>query len=224
MIFTTLVLAAAAIVGVSAQDMTNLTAPCQAAFQSVAQGPASQCLALPEFFQVGLIPADQSVIPEVDKWLVSMCAQSPCTNDTLGSAVDEITTGCAADFQGWGVSAETLGHVKGMVLEWYPTVREVACLKEGDALCVTSTLKLFETYIGVPLSRNNLANLGPILAGLTEPPKTVLCTTCVQSAYKIIRPKLDADTQSWLDSYLNGLCGPTFTGGSKFRRSAKFRE
>lgn len=85
----------------------------------------------------------------------------------------------------------------------------------SDAFCLTNTLQAIQTYIDTPLGVNNISTVLPALtASGKQVPKTLICTTCVQASYALIRPKLnDTDRATW-DSYLGGQCGSSFTGAS----------
>lgn len=216
MIFTAGLVAAAA-VGASAQ-LSGLSASCQSTAASVLTGPASTCLGVAGMMSIATTPANQSIITPVDNWLSSTCAQPACTNATIDALISNITTGCASDLSTAGVTSDSVADIKENIEYWYPVAREVTCLKDSNnsnKFCITTTLQAIESYVGEPLSLNNLNSLVPRLAmSGGNIPTNLTCTDCVQAAYALIRPHLnDANRGTW-DSYLAGQCGTSFTSGT----------
>ncbi|KAG9078626.1 hypothetical protein FS749_009325, partial [Ceratobasidium sp. UAMH 11750] len=108
--------------------------------------------------------------------------------------------------------------IKQHIDEWYPTDREVACLQDtsaGNAFCMTTTLQAIENHIGQPLSKSAIPEIFLRLQTThAEIPKNIICTSCTQAAYALIRPKLnDASRGTW-DNYLVGQCGSSYTSGT----------
>ncbi|KAB5589518.1 hypothetical protein CTheo_7040 [Ceratobasidium theobromae] len=215
MIFTGIVLAAT-VVGLTGLDF-SLSQSCQNAAAAVLVGPAGTCLGVSGLVNIATTPANQSIITPVDNWLTATCAQPACTNSILEAAFNNITTGCQSDLNATGIDSQTAAAYVSGFEEWYPVGREVACLKDtnaNNALCVTSTLKAFETYLGVPLSLQSIDLLTAKLATSTEVPKTLICTPCIQASYALIRPHLKDADRGTVDSVLSSNCGSNFTDGT----------
>ncbi|KAG8681503.1 hypothetical protein FRC08_015586 [Ceratobasidium sp. 394] len=72
MIFAAGFVIAAAVAGSSAQSLGSVSAACQNAGAAVLAGPAGTCLGASALLNVALTPANQSLIPPIDKWLASV--------------------------------------------------------------------------------------------------------------------------------------------------------
>ncbi|KAF8595312.1 hypothetical protein BDV93DRAFT_611476 [Ceratobasidium sp. AG-I] len=209
------IVAAATAVSAATPDLSGLSASCQTTVQSVLAGPASTCLGVSGLMGIATITANQSIVAPVNDWLTSTCAQPACTNATIDSLFSNITSGCSSDLTAAEVTNGTLTDIKEYIDQWYPVAREVACLKDSNnsnAFCITTTLKALENYISQPLSLDAFG-LALAFAG-TDVPKNLTCTSCVQAAYALIRPRLnDANRGTW-DTFLGGQCGASYTNGT----------
>lgn len=208
---------AVAAVGAAAQDLSSLSSSCQTAVTGILTGPAGTCLGVAGLVNVAMTPANQSIIAPIDNWVTSTCSQPACTNATLDSLMSNITTGCATDLSAAGVTSDDISSYKPLVESFYPVVREITCLKDtsSNAYCVTTTLKAIESFIGEPLSINSISTIAPKLAASgTEVPKDLVCSSCIQAAYGIIKPYLTKSDIQTTDSYFSGECGSTFTNGT----------
>ena len=83
----------------------------------------------------GLLPlltasSNTSLITPVSTWLAGACAADPCTNDQIAALVANVTTGCANDLSGIGLTSEDVPLVTSAIQQYYPTARKIACLKE----------------------------------------------------------------------------------------------
>ncbi|KAF8595313.1 hypothetical protein BDV93DRAFT_528783 [Ceratobasidium sp. AG-I] len=218
MIFTAGLFLAAAAVGASAQDLSSLSPSCQAAATGVLTGPAGTCLGVGGLLNIAMTPANESIVAPIDNWLTTTCAQPACTNATIDALISNVTTGCASDLSTAGVTNDSIAETKKYIENWYPVAREVVCLKDSNnsgAFCITSTLKAIESYINGSISANSISdaiyNFG---ASGVEVPKNLICTSCVQAAYALIRPHLDDANRGTWDTYLGGQCGASYTNGT----------
>lgn len=218
MIFAAGLVVAVAAVGAAAQDLSSLSSSCQTAVTGILTGPASTCLGVGGLMSVAMTPANESFVAPINNWLTSTCSQPACTNATIDSLITNVTTGCSTDLSTAGVTSSDIESVKTQLENLYPIGREIACLQDksnANAYCVTTTLKAIESYIGQPLSLNTISAIAPKLAASGgEVPKDLVCTSCVQAAYGILKPYMsNSDIQS-VDSYFSGVCGSTFTNGT----------
>ncbi|KAG8689447.1 hypothetical protein FRC11_002532 [Ceratobasidium sp. 423] len=215
MIFTTGLVVAAAIAGTSAQSLSSLSASCQAAGAAVLTGPAAECLGVAGLVNVAMTSSNQSLVTPINSWLTTTCAQPACTNATIDTAISNITTGCQSDLNSAGLTSGTLQDITDYIKEWYPVGRQVACLKQNNAFCVTTTLQAIENWVGQPLSKNTIQTVVPKLVSTgTEVPTNLTCTDCTKAAYALIRPHLnDANRGTW-DNYVSGQCGSSYTDGT----------
>ncbi|KAG9100023.1 hypothetical protein FRC06_004602 [Ceratobasidium sp. 370] len=215
MIFAAGLVVVAAIAGTSAQGQGSVSAACQSAATAVLAGPAGACLGVSDLLSVAMIPANQSLIQPLDKWLTDTCPQPACTSETLDAAFNNLTSGCQAEL---GFTTSIIAGFKAQIPEWYPTAQEVACLKDSnasDAFCMTTTFQAIETYIGLPLSKSILPAIVLRLESAdAQIPKNMICTACAQAGYALIQPKLNDTNRGKWDSYLGGQCGSSFISGS----------
>jgi len=204
--------------GVNAQfGSATVSAECKASLTTLALGPASVCLGTPGLITIMTTPANESLIQPIDSWLMSTCAQPACTNETITQTVTNITTGCATDLAQAGVTTGTATDISAYIEEWYPTAREIACLKDSsNALCVTTILTNLQTQLGVPLSQEGINSAIPkIMADpSTFAPANISCTPCTQAAYSVLRSKLDDSNRGSWDTFWGAQCGQTFLSGS----------
>jgi len=219
MIFTTGLFVAATVVGVSAQNTIgggyNLSAPCQAAVANVLSGPAGTCLGVSGLVNMTTIQSGQSIVPATEAWLTTTCAQPACSNSTIDAVIANITTGCQSDLTSWGAGNVDVQTVQKLVETYYPPTREVLCLKDSnnsDQFCVITALKSLETMVNTTMSMGAFWQLAPAYRNLgPAAAKDFACTTCAQAAYGMVRPYLNPETQTTVDTQLNSLCGAGFT-------------
>ncbi|KDN38077.1 hypothetical protein RSAG8_09762, partial [Rhizoctonia solani AG-8 WAC10335] len=159
--------------------------------------------------------SSQSLVAPINSWLTSTCSQPACTNATVEGALGDITDGCQCDLNIAGVTNGILQAISSHVEEWYTAGRQVACLKEGNDLCVTKTLQAIEKWVGQPLSKNTIRTVIPKLISTgTEVPTNLTCTDCTKAAFSLIRPHLSESQRGTWDSYINGQCGSGYTDGA----------
>ncbi|RDB26158.1 hypothetical protein Hypma_006877 [Hypsizygus marmoreus] len=132
------------VVALAGYVAAQISTSCQTALLAVASNPdAAACLS-----PKALIPAisgqNTYLIDTVDNWLTSMCAGSPCSDDTLSAVVKNVTTGCASD---GSVSSALLESVHSVQFI-YPTARKILCLRDANKNCITSTLTSVQAYLG----------------------------------------------------------------------------
>lgn len=218
MIFAAGLVVAVAAVGAAAQDLSSLSSSCQTAVTGILTGPASTCLGISGLIGIAMTPANQSIIPAMDKWLTTTCPQPACTNATIDSLISNITTGCTTDLSAAGTTPADMQTAQTLIEKFYPVTREVSCLKDANnsgAYCLTTTLKAFESHMNASLGMSSMSTIAPKLAASGgDVPKDLVCTPCIDAAYGLIKPYLSSTDIETVDGYLNGLCGSTFTNGT----------
>lgn len=79
---------------------------------------------------VGLITGGSgSAVGTIDQWLGKICPAAPCSNATLTTVVNTLVGGCSTELSNLGITTPA-SELLSVVEQYYPTVRQVACLKE----------------------------------------------------------------------------------------------
>ncbi|GLB37539.1 hypothetical protein LshimejAT787_0405900 [Lyophyllum shimeji] len=194
---------------VSAQ---SLSSACTNALLAVATNPdASVCLSLNSLIPVVTGSTNVSIVPVFDTWLTSICAAALCSNETLSAVATNVSNGCAAELALPDTSTTFSSGLAAVVQQFYPTVRKMFCLKDGDTYCITQTLSSIENIVG-PLKIFNIIQLA-LNPGVYRIPPNITCADCIKEAYNIVShdiPSLVSDTGPSLQSQ----CGTSFTDGS----------
>ncbi|PFH50896.1 hypothetical protein AMATHDRAFT_75286 [Amanita thiersii Skay4041] len=187
---------------VSAQ--TSLTPNCTAAFFAVsADADVAACLSPTTL--TGIVAGGSSAISTIDKWLGQICPAAPCSNSTIEKVVTTLGNGCSSDLKNAGLDLPPATLVP-LVQQFYPTVRQVACLKDGNTFCVTQTLNNIQSTSNSPLSINTVVSA---VTQFDKLPNNVTCTNCIKASYNIIAqavPELVSDLQQPLQD----KCGASF--------------
>ncbi|KAF8161210.1 hypothetical protein B0H34DRAFT_796032 [Crassisporium funariophilum] len=189
----------------------SLSAQCTAALSNVATNPdAAQCLSTSALVPIIAGGASTSIVAPINNWLTSLCGAPACSNATIAAVTKNVTEGCSTELSITGFTADLLPSITALVQQYYPTVRKVVCLKDGNTNCITQTLTNLEGVVG-PLTLTN------IIAMVGNPPtnisSTVLCTNCIKEAYNVISkdiPSIVSDAAPALQSQ----CGAAFTDGT----------
>jgi hypothetical protein len=174
---------------------------------------ASTCLSASSLIPViagGSSSTNASIIGPINNWLTNLCADPPCSNATLAAVVQNITTGCASDLSALGFNSSLTSSVINLVEQYYPTVRQVVCLKDGSTNCITEILTSIQNVVGTL----NLTTVISLVTGtsLANIPTNITCTNCVKAIYNEINqtfPSLVSDAVPALQSE----CGSSFTDG-----------
>lgn len=205
---------------VSAQSQSDAS-QCNAALMAVALNvEAASCLDTAGLAGI-LTSADtsNSLVPSLDKWLTGLCSAPACTSQTLEDAFRNITTGCAVEFSIKGIMRqEDVDTVVPLIQRFYPTVRKIACLKNGGDNCIVKTLEDVETAAGMPLSIDNIiaAYLGSesivrnVTQGITS---DIYCSDCFKGAYNIIAEDIPELINESTKASITAQCGANFTDG-----------
>jgi len=99
------------------------------------------------------------------------------------------------------------------VQQYYPVVREIACLKDNNAsqLCLIEELYNIQNNTGT-LTPDDIYSSQLILPILTLP-QNVTCNNCTKEAYNIINTKYPQDITSHTNSTISKQCGADFLDG-----------
>ncbi|PPQ65669.1 hypothetical protein CVT26_000301 [Gymnopilus dilepis] len=190
----------------------SLSTQCTNALTGIATNPdAAACLAPGSLVQIIAGGANTSIVGPINTWLTNVCSAPACSNDTISAVVQNVTTGCSNELSGLGLSSDMIPSITSLIQQYYPTARQVICLKQGDTNCITQTLTNIQNIVG-PLSLSNLMQItsNPTITSL---PSNITCTDCVKAAYNVINsavPSLTSDAAPAIQSE----CGASFTDGT----------
>ena len=80
--------------------------------------------------------------------------------------------------------------------------------------CTTYELNVLQSGIGQNLTTHNfVSSIVNGLIGNATLSKSLVCTTCAEGAYAVVRPQLGNRTQQEVDAYFSEICGSNFQGG-----------
>jgi len=110
----------------------SVSSACKTALSAVLTSPDSACVNAGAFLTFALSP-EQGIPAFTSTWLTGVCSAGSCPNSTIETMARNITQGCMGDISsfsgGWINVSEQ--DVVDYALQFYPTVREIACLKES---------------------------------------------------------------------------------------------
>ncbi len=215
----------------------DVSAQCQSSLVNIASSTEGQCLNSAGIAPIFFTGSNTSLIGPFQSWLTGLCSKDPCTNQTLATLVANITQGCSSDLSSLGINNSNVSSITASVQEYYPVVRQIACLKEyvsrgtsssqivhganilpsdnANQLCVIEELYNIQNVTGT-LSADNVFSLFPklIAAGLPALglPQNVTCNNCTKEAYNIIIAETPQVITSDGNSTLSKQCGADFLG------------
>lgn len=210
---------AAITAGFSGVFAQSLSSQCTSTLTGVVISPAGSCLNAQALVAIVTAGSNSSLVGPIDNWLGGLCGQPACANDTLANLVTTIVNGCQTDLQSVGFGQVTnTQQVISIVQQAYPTVRQVACLKDSgnsSTLCVTETLTNIQSSTGT-LSKNALTTLiSQAMQGqLPNVPSSALCTDCTKEAFNIIKDDYPSLVNSNVDNAVSTECGAAFVDGT----------
>ncbi|KAF9049832.1 hypothetical protein BJ165DRAFT_1525147 [Panaeolus papilionaceus] len=188
----------------------SLSQQCTSTLTAIAGNPdAASCLSPTSLLPLLTGGSNNSVVPTINTWLTSICGAPACSNDTLAAVVKNATEGCSTELSAFGFNSNLTPSITGLVQQYYPTVRKVVCLKDGDNNCIVKTLGDVESTFG-PLSLQNIVKL--VANPPNDLPANITCTNCIKAAYTVVAqdiPALVSDTAPALQQQ----CGADFTDG-----------
>ena len=66
----------------------------------------------------------------LNTWLGGFCSQAACSNATLATVVNTLTSDCQSEITQLGIQNVSSAELTTLVQQFFPLVREVGCLKE----------------------------------------------------------------------------------------------
>ncbi|CAE6409441.1 unnamed protein product [Rhizoctonia solani] len=217
-VFSTLISASLSLAQLT--GILGLSDSCNKAMGQLAIGPSANCLNSMGLINVLTTPSGQSWVGPFDTYLTQTCSQPACPVDILSMTIASLKEGCATDLAEKGWSADDLEKILGQGANYYPSVREVLCLRStqvGQGLCITTTLTDIQDMLSAPLNIGTLVSKTPTVLNShsIDIPKNISCTPCTQGAYTIARPNLPSSesVQAW-DKFWTNQCGEQFISGT----------
>jgi len=192
--------------------MGRISAQCKASIAGALASQDAACLNPTGLVAIFATSSNTSIVPAVDSWITGMCGLRPCTNQSLANVVSTAASGCQTELTNANITTERLTKAVQTV---YPTVRQVACLKDNanKVYCVTQTLRNLEGVVG-PLTPINIEPaIKSVESGKQSIPSSVICTDCHKAAYNIIHTNLPNALSSTTTKALGDTCGASFIDG-----------
>ncbi|KAF8737272.1 hypothetical protein RHS02_06152, partial [Rhizoctonia solani] len=214
------VLALASVSYAQLGGILGLSDSCNKAMGQMAIGPAGNCLNTIGLINVLTTPSGQSWVGPFDNYLSTTCSQPACPAEILSMTIASLKEGCATDLAEKGWSTDDLESILGQGAKYYPSIREVLCLRStgaGQNLCITTTLTEIQDMMGAPLNIGTLVAKTPqaLNSHSLDIPKNISCTPCTQGAYTIARPNLpSSDSVKAWDNFWINQCGEQFISGT----------
>ncbi|EGO00034.1 hypothetical protein SERLA73DRAFT_180411 [Serpula lacrymans var. lacrymans S7.3] len=205
------------IAGAGLASAQSLSSQCQTTLTQLATSSDASCLnPLGLAALVTSNSSSTSIIPTLSSWLTTTCSSAACTNQSLSNIVSNVTSGCASDLQSIGASTTDTSGLISAVQQYYPTVRQVACLQDTSANenCAIETLYAIQNST-TTLSLTNIAGLiSKVMSGQSSGiPSNISCTSCAKAAYVTIQQSMPALISSSVSSDAQQQCGANFTTG-----------
>jgi len=214
MIFARTLLLSAIVASVA--SAIDISFQCKSTLIAVAASSDAKCLSAS--FLSGLIfqGGDTSIISTIDGWLQEVCNEGPCSNASLASVMNSLTSGCSAEMSTL-LGSVSSSDLTSMVQEGYPTVRKIGCLQDttvNDESCVTQTLTNIQSTTGT-LSLNEISSLVSTVAGggTVYLPQNTTCSSCAKEAFNLANTDFPSQIGSRATE-IQGVCGAAFTDGS----------
>jgi len=108
----------------------SISAQCQSRLADIVASPDAQCINAAGLAPIFVGDSNTSVVGPINTWLNGMCPKDACSNQTLAAFVTNITQGCSSDFSSLGLNNDSIPSVTTTVQTYYPTVRQILCLKK----------------------------------------------------------------------------------------------
>merc|ERR1712014_197687 len=106
---------------------------------------------------VSVLGASGSIITPIHNWISGVCSAAPCSNDTLSSATQTISSGCGADAQKGSVAAVALMAI----VSNYNAAKNLVCTQytSNSTFCIPFILGNVQTAAGQNISITEVASI-----------------------------------------------------------------
>ncbi|KZT67171.1 hypothetical protein DAEQUDRAFT_406105 [Daedalea quercina L-15889] len=195
----------------------SLSSTCQSTLAQLVTSTETTCLNAQSLVGLVVSTSDASVISTINSWLTGMCSQTACSNQTLSDVVSNVTSGCSSDLQSAGISTSDPSELVSIVQQYYPTVREAACLadtSDNKTLCATELLTNIQSQVGTITKSNVQSVVSEIAEGSITLGSNVTCTDCTKAMYGLAA-QADPSLASTYNSTVADQCGASFTNGTE---------
>ncbi|KAJ4001528.1 hypothetical protein F5050DRAFT_1874471 [Lentinula boryana] len=159
-----------------------------------------------------------SIPSTVNTWLTGICSSGSCTNQSISNVVTNLTSGCSSELSSLGISTSSIqSQVISIAQEVYPTVRQVACLKDdtSNQLCAVETLDNLQSVVGqlnvTDLSVLNLFTDAETL--FANGVQNIACTDCMKESFSIAKANFPSIVAQ-AEPDAQALCGASFLDGN----------
>ncbi|KAI0685207.1 hypothetical protein BC835DRAFT_1310136 [Cytidiella melzeri] len=195
----------------------SISTQCEAGVAGLALNPSAACLNIQGLIGVVTAGSNTSLVSPINSWLGGFCSQAACSNDTLSTVVNTITSDCQTELSSLGISGASPAQLTTLLQSVFPFVKQIGCLQDqsNNTLCATETLQGYEAVNG-PLTLPALETLfGQITSSSVPPsvPQSVECTNCSKAAYNILTTNFPGVINSDAQDNVQQLCGADFTNG-----------
>lgn len=178
---------------------------------------ASKCLALNQLSTLAVLKSDQSVLTPVDNWLKAFCAAPVCSNSTIETVVQAVSTACATDIQQLGATQDQVTSIIPMISQYFGTAKEMLCLADTktDIFCASEMAANAQTQLGQPLSLTTFASIydSVLSGGQSSVNASVICTDCTKGAISILTSNT-AITGGEVSNVGSSVCGADFVASA----------
>jgi len=195
----------------------QLSSQCQSTLTQIATSSEASCLN-----PLGLAAlatsnsSTTSIIPTLSSWLTTTCSTAACSNQSLSDIVTNVTSGCASDLESIGASTTDTSGLISAVQQYYPVVRQIACLQDTseNQNCAIETLYAIQNST-TTLSLTNIVGLVSKASSgqTTSLPSNISCSSCAKAAYLTVQQAEPALITSDISSAVQQQCGANFTSG-----------
>ncbi|KAI0344724.1 hypothetical protein BDW22DRAFT_1354871 [Trametopsis cervina] len=195
----------------------SLSQGCEAGLAGLALNSDASCLNVQGLVGVLAAGDNTSLVDPINTWLGGFCSQPQCSNDTLASVVNTVTTACSAELSSFGLTNVSPAQLSSLVQSLFPVAKGVACLQDqsNNTLCATETLRGYETVNG-PFTVDALTKLLGEIKGSAVPPsvpQSTECSSCAKQAYNVLTQQFPGVINSDAQQNIQQTCGADFTDG-----------
>lgn len=170
---------------------------------------------------LGALSNNDSIVPAINNYLSSdLCPAQYCSNSTLQSANNTISSACASDISG---NTNFLPGLLQLIISYYGDVKRASCLEDTKAsnqLCVTQTLTNVQSNLGENITLSEVQTLSSNTEAVTQvlsklsSNSSAFCTDCNRAIVAILSPALTSyvsnQTLTGLREAITSGCGASF--------------